>query len=281
MNASSKILNFLTIIIGLAVVVMAYLFLDAADRLREENETAQAELDKAVQVLADGEKKREKDNKSLNARKVGLDQDLTEHGEQVDQLKKEVPDKNTELSDLKKEQEKVQSENDLKLEEIAKIEAEIAKINESANRLRQDNPAARTNLDQLQASIREQNDLTGQIEYELRDYKAETEHLRVHYASILKELTIDALDPSWIVLDKIVTTKIQRLSMKAGMLVFPLGSYHGMRNEMRFHIGKKGRRICQVVIKEAHLGHSVATIVPLIGNPSKLRESDTVEITSY
>ena len=281
MNASSKFLNYLTILIGLAVVVMAYLFLDAADLLREENVAKQAELDKAIKELGDAEKKREKDNKSLMARKGGLTEDLKEHGEQVDQLKKEVPEKNSEISDLKREQQRIQNENDQKLEEIGKIEAEIAKLRESANLLRQDNPTARANVDQLEAGIREQNELTDQLEYELRDYKAETEHLRVHYASILKELAIDAVDPSWIVLDKIVTTKIQRLSMEAGMLVFPLGSYHGMRNEMRFYVGKKGRRICQVIIKEAHLSHSVAHIVPLIGNPSKLQESDTVEITGF
>jgi hypothetical protein len=133
----------------------------------------------------------------------------------------------------------------------------------------------------LQDDLDEQHALFAELEIEWRDYKAETEHLRSHYVSILEALRVDAENPSWITIGKSVLTKIERLSMETGMLVLPLGSTHGMRNNMRFFVSKNGKRVGQIIIKETGLGHSVANIVPLIGNPTKLREKDSVEITGF
>ena len=118
-------------------------------------------------------------------------------------------------------------------------------------------------------------------ELELQNYKIETDHLRAHYASILTALEKDARDPSWITIGKSVSTNVEQLSMETGMVVLPLGTSHGLRNKMRFFVTKKGRQVCQLLVKDAGLAHSVALIVPLIGNPRKLREKDQIEITGF
>ena len=164
---------------------------------------------------------------------------------------------------------------------MAGLEAEIIRVEETAGGLRVANPAARGAVEQMRNEIRDQNNLTEEIQRELRDYKHETDHLRVHFASILQALGKDAKNPSWITIGKTVRTRIERLSMETGMLVLPLGITHGMRDEMRFFVSKKGKRVGQLVIKDAGLAHSVANIVPLIDNPTKLREKDDVEITGF
>ncbi len=281
MEKSSKIINLLTILTGLAAAVLAYLLVDAADQFRGKSSAKRDELNAARRVLADAEEKKEREEASLRARRAGLTEDLEDHRDQVAKLKLSLPEKENETEGLKKQQDEARLAATKDKAKLAALEAEIVTANETADRLRTGNPATQAALNQLQVEVDEQNDLVGDLELELRDYQAETDHLSSHYASILEGLGIDAENPSWITIGKGVVTKIERLSMEAGMLVLPLGTSHGMRDEMRFFVSKNGKRVGQLVIKDAGLAHSVANIVPLFGNPTKLREKDTVEITGF
>ena len=231
--------------------------------------------------MVDAQAKKERDEKVLIARKSGLSDDLDDYRDQVAELTTALPRKKIELEALNQEKALFREETMRQQEELARVEAEVAQLDETVTRLTQGNPVARAALDQIRDQIAEQEDLTAQNNLELRGYEKETSHLRDHYSSILKGLEADAEDAPWITIGKRVPTQIQRLSMETGMLVLPLGTTHGMREKMRFFVSKKGKRVGQLVIKEAGLAHSVANIVPLIGNPTKLREQDDVEITSF
>lgn len=281
MEKTSKIINLLTILVGIFVGVIAYLLLASADQFRTDSSAKATELTATLKALDEAEKKKEREENLQRVRKVSLTDDLQDYRDQMSILTSDLPQKKIELEVLKQEQEQVGLEAERQKAELARLEAEITQFDATVERLTQENPAARAALDQLRDDIAEQNALTDQIKLELRDYEAETGHLKDHFASILEAMEIDAKNPSWITIGKRVSTQIQRLSMETGMLVLPLGTTHGMREKMRFFISKKGKRVGQLVIKEAGLAHSVANIVPLIGNPTKLREQDTVEITGF
>ena len=281
MEKVSKIINLLTIVIGLAVAILAYLLITAVDQLRKDTSAKQSELDAAITTLAKTEEKSAADKAALSATKSGLADDLSDHRREVTRLKDELPVSEAKLEGLKKQQEEARAEAEKKKGEVTGLQTEIAGVQEAAGGLRAANPTARAAVEQMRNEIREQNDLAVEIQSELRDYKQETAHLKVHFASILKELQQDARDPSWITIGKSVNTRIERLSMETGMLVLPLGITHGMREDMKFIVSKKGKRVGQLVIKETGLAHSVANIVPLIGNPTKLRERDDIEITGF
>ena len=281
MEKTSKYINLLTILVGLVVAVLAYLLISAVDQLREDTSAKQTEWNAALAALTKTEEKSAGDKAALMATKAGLTDDLEDHRGQTARLNLELPENEAKLESLKKQQEEARAEATKKKGEVAGLEAEIVQVEETAGGLRVANPAARGAVEQMRNEIRDQNNLTEEIQRELRDYKHETDHLRVHFASILQALGKDAKNPSWITIGKTVRTRIERLSMETGMLVLPLGITHGMRDEMRFFVSKKGKRVGQLVIKDAGLAHSVANIVPLIGNPTKLREKDYVEITGF
>ena len=54
--------------------------------------------------------------------------------------------------------------------------------------------------------------------------------------------------------------------------MLPIGRNHGIEESMLFSVRVKGKSICQVKIKEVAFDHSVALIVPLLGNPKELME---------
>jgi hypothetical protein len=265
----------------MCTAVLAYMLLQAVDDLRVATALKQMEVKAADDNVTLAEKSRDQAESALSASNAGLTADLEDHRKQLADYKTSLPEKTRELESLKKQQEAARQEANKNRAEVTAKEAEVAQIQQVVQTLRSANPVAKGSLDQLQTSIDEQIELGQSIELELQSYKIETEHLRVHYASILTALEKDARDPSWITIGKTVSTTIEQLSMETGMLVLPLGTSHGLRNKMRFFVTKKGRRVCQLIVKDAGLAHSVVLIVPLIGNPSKLREKDEIEITGF
>ncbi len=281
MEKSSKIINLLTILVGLAVAVLAYLLLTGIDQIRRDSSAKQAEVTAAKKVFDENNASQKAGLQLLRAKKSGLNDDLELHRERTNELRTSLPAKEIELAGLKKQQDEARLQAENNKVQATNLQTEVTGVNGEINRLRLGNPAASAALEQARNDIQDQNDLTSELQFELRDYKAETAHLRAHYASIIEALEADADNPAWITIGKSVSTRIERLSMEAGMLVFPLGTTHGMRDDMRFFVSKKGKRVGQVVIKDAGLAHSVANIVPLTGTPTKLRELDTVEITGF
>ena len=75
MEKVSKIINLLTIVIGLAVAVLAYLLITAVDQLRKDTSAKQGELDAAITALAKTEEKSAADKAALMATKSGLADD--------------------------------------------------------------------------------------------------------------------------------------------------------------------------------------------------------------
>ena len=257
------------------------MLLQAVDDLRVASALKQTEVKAADDNVTLAEKSRDQVESSLRASNAGLTADLEDHRKQLADYKTSLPEKTRELESLKKQQETARQEANRNRAEVTAKETEVAQVQQVVQALRSANPVAKGNLDQLHSSIDEQIELGNSIESELQSYKVETEHLRSHYASILVALGKDALDPSWITVGKSVSTNIEQLSMETGMVVLPLGTSHGLRNKMRFFVTKKRRRVCQLLVKDAGLAHSVALIVPLIGNPDKLREKDQIEITAF
>ena len=110
MEKTSKYINLLTILVGLAVAVLAYLLISAVDQLRQDTSAKETELEAALAALTKTEEKSAGDKAALMATKAGLTDDLEDHRGQTARLNLELPENEAKLESLKKQQEEARAE---------------------------------------------------------------------------------------------------------------------------------------------------------------------------
>jgi chromosome segregation ATPase len=148
------------------------------------------------------------------------------------------------------------------------------------DRLALANPAKTAELDTIRNRIEEERGNGERIQDQLADYADETRTLDFHYKSVLAALERDLNERPWIERGESLSTRVQSLNLKAGVLMLPIGRNKGLEEDMRFIVSDKGQRLCQILIKEAGLSHSVAMIIPMFGRIGGLKENQKVEITN-
>ena len=167
MEKTSKYINFLTILVGLAVAVLAYLLISAVDQLRQDTSAKQTELDAALATLTKTEEKSAGDKAALMATKAGLTDDLEDHRGQTARLNLELPENEAKLESLKKQQEEARAEATKKEGEVAGLEAEIAQVEETAGGLldrgSEERPRPDEGRDDRQHGADEDDDLPGEV----------------------------------------------------------------------------------------------------------------------
>jgi hypothetical protein len=60
--------------------------------------------------------------------------------------------------------------------------------------------------------------------------------------------------------------------------MLPIGKNYGLEEKMRFLVRARSKSICQIRIKAVSYDHSVAMIVPLVGNPNMLMEVNNFDL---
>ena len=186
-------------------------------------------------------------------------------------------------SDLQAERDKVSQTRDtihqtnLAIEDLNK---KIEHAQEDADRLALANPAKTAELQNIRNRMEDERANGEGIHNQLADYADETSTLDFHYKSVLASLERDLNERPWIERGESLSTRVQSLNLKAGVLMLPIGRNKGLEADMRFIVSDKGQRLCQILVKEAGLSHSVAMIIPMFGRIGGLKENQKVEITN-
>ncbi|MBU63619.1 MAG: hypothetical protein CMI26_14075 [Opitutae bacterium] len=186
-------------------------------------------------------------------------------------------------ANLQTERDKVVQTRDSTHEANLAIEAlrkELEHAQKDADRLVLSNPAKTAELDTIKDLIVNERGNGAVVRDQLTDYADETRTLDFHYKSVLAALERDLNERPWIERGEILSTRVQSLNLKAGVLMLPIGRNKGLEEDMRFIVSNKGQRLCQILVKEAGLSHSIAMIIPMFGRIGGLRENQNVEITN-
>jgi hypothetical protein len=186
-------------------------------------------------------------------------------------------------SNLQAERDKVAQTRDEAHQSNLAIEAltkELERANVDVDQLTLGNPAKTAELEILRNRMGEERENGEGIQNKLSDYAEETRTLDFHYKTVLFALERDLNERPWIERGESLSTRVQSLNLKAGVLMLPIGRNKGLEENMRFILSEKGQRLCQILVKEAGLSHSVAMIIPMFGRIGGLRENQDVEITN-
>jgi hypothetical protein len=132
-----------------------------------------------------------------------------------------------------------------------------------------------TNLENLILNERQRQKA---FDLEIATYDMETSILKNHYELTIAALRKDFYERPWLDRGEKVSVAYSKVDLKSGLLMLPIGRNYGLEQNMRFAVRAKGQLICQVEIKEVAYDHCVAMIIPLMGNPNKLKEFTKLDL---
>ena len=191
-----------------------------------------------------------------------------------------------EIADLSRKRDEMKiifDENEKKLEAIAAkiqktkvslagIDKEIGASRNSLRNLTMKIPMLQKNVASLETQILSERARKEELERKIQTYDQETDILKEHYHLTLSALQKDFYEHPWLERGERVTVAFSQVDLDTGILMLPVGKKHGLEQSMRFSVRTKGKRICQIRIKEIAFDHCVAMIIPLLGNPTQLLE---------
>jgi len=107
-------------------------------------------------------------------------------------------------------------------------------------------------------------------------YASETELLKSHYDRILDSLMEDKASRDWLEEGEKISVPLLSLDLENGFLGILGGKEQGIYESKLFAVVLDGVQICKLRIVRSELDKSVAAILPLIGEPSKLLKLDEI-----
>ena len=280
MQKISRIEIWLAIIFSIAALVFVLLLWmrgeDASTQLSTLNEEfslleKSAAEKKSAQEANLARKKR--DSQSLQSELSSIKQDSTSNVRLILETESNLQAERDEVAQTRDEA----HQSNLAIEALTK---ELERANVDVDQLTLGNPAKTAELEILRNRMGEERENGEGIQDKLSDYAEETRTLDFHYKTVLFALERDLNERPWIERGESLSTRVQSLNLKAGVLMLPIGRNKGLEENMRFILSEKGQRLCQILVKEAGLSHSVAMIIPMFGRIGGLRENQDVEITN-
>ena len=197
-----------------------------------------------------------------------------------------------EIGDLNRKRDGMKIVLDEKLEQVRKLAANIQKTKLSLAGIDKEILQQRVSLRDLTLSLptldESLTDLGTQISEEVRrrdslnqkilSYDEETDILKSHFELTISALQKDFYQRPWLERGEKVSVSFSNVDLNSGILMLPIGKNYGLEEKMRFLVRARGESICQIRIKAVSYDHSVAMIVPLVGNPYKLMEVDDFDL---
>ena len=280
MQKISRIEIWLAIVFSITALVFVLLLWfrgdDASTQLSTLNEQfflmeQSAAEKKSAQEANLARKKR--DSQSLQSELSSIKQDSTSNVRLILETESNLQAERDEVAQTRDEA----HQSNLAIEALTK---ELERANVDVDQLTLGNPAKTAELEILRNRMGEERENGEGIQDKLSDYAEETRTLDFHYKTVLFALERDLNERPWIERGESLSTRVQSLNLKAGVLMLPIGRNKGLEENMRFILSEKGQRLCQILVKEAGLSHSVAMIIPMFGRIGGLQENQNVEITN-
>ena len=139
-------------------------------------------------------------------------------------------------------------------------------------------PKLKSQITASENNILNEKQRMDELDYEIASYDKETSVLKDHYDKTISALQKDFYERPWLDRGERVSVEFSKLDLITGLLMLPIGKDHGIEQKMRFAVRAEGQSICQVEIKKVGFDHCVAMIIPLLGNPSKLKEYSKLDL---
>ena len=155
---------------------------------------------------------------------------------------------------------------------LAGIDKEIETSRASLRSISLIVPSLQDSIISIETEISEKKSRKSELGERILSYDKETEILKKHYNLTTSALQKDFYERPWLERGERVSVSFSSLNLESGIIMLPIGKDHGLERSMRFAVRAKGKSICQIRIKEVSYNHCVAMILPLLGNPTKLRE---------
>lgn len=197
----------------------------------------------------------------------------------------EVLDLTRKRDELKQVIESNIKENEELSATIQKNKVSLAGADTQIEASRQENRRILLTIPNLQAEITNlENQILNErkrqkdLDLEIATYDMETSILKDHYKLTISALRKDFYERPWLDRGERVSVAYSKVDLKSGLLMLPIGKNYGFEQNMRFAVRANGQSICQVEIKEVAFDHCVAMIIPLMGNPNKLKEFTKLDL---
>jgi cell division protein FtsL len=155
---------------------------------------------------------------------------------------------------------------------LAGIDKEIEMSRASLRSISLIVPSLQDSIISIETEISEKKSRKSELGERILSYDKETEILKKHYNLTTSALQKDFYERPWLERGERVSVSFSSLNLESGIIMLPIGKDHGLERSMRFAVRAKGESICQIRIKDVSYSHCVAMILPLLGNPTKLRE---------
>lgn len=197
-----------------------------------------------------------------------------------------------EIGDLNRKRDGMKIVLDEKLEQVGQLAANIQKTKVSLAGIDKEISQQRVSLRDLTLSLpaldESLTDLGRQISEEVRrrdslnqkilSYDEETDILKSHFELTISALQKDFYQRPWLERGEKVSVSFSNVDLNSGILMLPIGKNYGLEEKMRFLVRARSKSICQIRIKAVSYDHSVAMIVPLVGNPNILMEVNNFDL---
>ena len=228
-------------------------------------------VDEARKGQADKLAREKRKNNELEEEGEASKSELDDLSRKRDQLKVEIENRETEAKELAAGVQKVKVE-------LAGVDREIESSRGNARNLSLKVPALQAEIVSLEDRISQEEQRKQVLDDKIASYDTETKILKKHYDLTISALQKDFYERPWLERGESLTISYSSLDLNAGILMLPIGKDHGLEQNMMFSVRAEGVRICQVSIKEVAFDHCVAMIVPLYGNPTKLKEFKQLDL---
>lgn len=139
-------------------------------------------------------------------------------------------------------------------------------------------PQLEQNKDQMLMQIQDFERESENLSLELSSYEKITIQLKDHYESTIDAIFKDKTSRNWLERGEYVTASLVSVDLKSGFLGLSVGKEHGIFKDKLFAAYTDGKEICKIRISFAEIDKSVGSIVPLIGEPSKLLQLDEIDL---
>ena len=190
---------------------------------------------------------------------------------------------NTSLEKMKVDIQEYEKTCEITLEKIT--EAKIDKVSKSKEfeKLNDDFLNANRIIPEIEVSKNNTQSKIEALEFEIKDlnlrkknYENQTQILKMHHESVLDSLLADKNSRNWLEEGEQITVFLMSINLKNGILGILAGKEQGLYDNKLFLVLKDNVEICKIRILRSEIDKSIASIIPLFGEPKKLINLDEV-----
>lgn len=273
-------LNVLTIIVSVIGLIITQLSVTDYEQKLENIETIK-------QAIADGRTKLDQQKKETMQKLLGQKNRNEVLVEKINQYKADsaavllsLDQTKTQISDLEGSIKEINSKMNSSGEREKQAFETLKQEQSNVETLRSEIPQIQRQIDVKRLETRDFDDRADELLDRLSIYAKITAVLRQHYLDTMSSIRAYARERPWIESGEELHIQLGPFDLVSGYVAISEGGADGLRENMVFSIRSAGEEISKIRIKKVFRTHSLAEIIPLVGNPLKLESIKEVDLVA-